>query len=81
MQILRSISALIFICLAACSTPSVVETVHVPAPVLPPTQYLTYCPSQASDGSIGQELLRLDALVRCERAGKDAIKTWSDKLN
>jgi hypothetical protein len=42
---------------------------------------VAYCQSQMSNGSIGQELDRLAALVRCERGDKDAIKAWSASMD
>lgn len=46
-------------------------------PVLPPMQYLEYCDTDYGSGSIEDINVGLVAAVGCERAGKDAVKSWA----
>lgn len=64
----------------SCATSPIETIIHVPTPVLPPTQYMTDCVSPASDGTIEGELMRLSDLVVCERNSKAAMRTWADQF-
>jgi len=66
--------------LLGCSTACHVEIVHIPTPVPVPSDLVAYCVSEPSDGTVGSELARLSALVRCERGSKDGIKAWEKTL-
>lgn len=81
-------SRLAFVLLAACLTascstlPTDVTTLPVVhdikrVPVIPPANLLAYCVSQPSDGSIGQEIERLDNLAKCEHDRLDALNVWA----
>lgn len=64
----------------SCSHLPIETTVHQPVATAVPGELTQPCASDPSDGTVGGELMRLDTLVRCERDGKTAIRTWSDNL-
>lgn len=48
-------------------------------PVLPPAQYLDHCPTDYGSRSLAEVVTGLSDAVRCERADKDAIRSWADE--
>lgn len=75
------VSALLLSILSGCaSLPSdTLPVVHdvKRVPVIPPANLLAYCTSIPSDGSIGQEIERLDNLAKCEHDRLDALNVWA----
>lgn len=48
-------------------------------PVFPPEEYLDECVIPRESNTVGAELRRQAALVRCERSDKAAIRAWVEE--
>lgn len=57
------------------------KTVYVDrrVPVLPPAEYLEHCQADYGSRTLAEVVAGLSDAVRCERADKDAIRSWADE--